>query len=94
MLINYSHNLSAFSLCLETNGLHTVGIFHELFTLIFKCFVCIMSGRSAHKRAFSLSRGGGRRGGGERYQNQTKSNRNILIHLELKALLQTQSQFR
>lgn len=53
-----------------------------------------MSGRVAHKRAFSLSRGGGRRGGGERYQNQTKSNHNILINLQLKALLRTQSQFR
>lgn len=92
MLSNYSHNLSTFSLYLQTNGLHTVGSFHELFTLIFKCFVCIMSGRAAHERAFSLSRGGGWRGGGERYQNQTKS-QYTHINTQLKALLQTQSQF-
>jgi len=47
--------------------------FHELFTVICKCFVCIMSGRAAHKRAFSLSRGGRRRRGGTRYRNQIKS---------------------
>lgn len=52
-----------------------------------------MSGRAAHERAFSLSRGGGRRGGGERYQNLTKS-QYTHINTQLKALLQTQSQFR
>lgn len=51
-----------------------------------------MSGRAAHERAFSLSRGGGWRGGGERYQNQTKS-QYTHINTQLKALLQTQSQF-